>query len=108
MRACGLTPGQLWRLVTQQTGLMGLTAGLLSMPVGVTMAAIMVHVINRRSFGWSLELDVLPLTLVRRGGRFGACWSRSACVHAARVTLNVSLVFCVPANVSLTPLRRTP
>ncbi len=65
MRACGLTPGQLWMLVTQQTGLMGLTAGLLSLPVGVSMAAIMVYTINRRSFGWSLELDLFPLTLVQ-------------------------------------------
>jgi putative ABC transport system permease protein len=64
MRACGLTPGELWRLVTQQTGLMGLTAGLLSLPVGVSMAAIMVYVINRRSFGWSLDLEVFPWTLV--------------------------------------------
>jgi putative ABC transport system permease protein len=65
MRACGLTPGQLWRLVTQQTGLIGLTAGLLSLPVGVSMAAIMIHVINRRSFGWTLEMDLFPLTLVQ-------------------------------------------
>ena len=65
MRACGLTPGQLWRLVTQQTGLMGLTAGLLSLPVGVSMAAIMIYVINRRSFGWTLEMDLFPLTLVQ-------------------------------------------
>jgi putative ABC transport system permease protein len=63
LRACGLTPAQLWRLVTQQTGLMGLTAGLLSLPVGIVMAAIMVYVINRRSFGWSLELSIAPTTL---------------------------------------------
>jgi len=42
-----------------------LTAGLLSLPVGVSMAAIMVYTINRRSFGWSLELDLFPLTLVQ-------------------------------------------
>jgi putative ABC transport system permease protein len=65
MRACGLTPGQLWLLVTQQTGLMGLTAGLLSLPVGVSMAAIMIHVINRRSFGWTLEMDFFPSTLLQ-------------------------------------------
>ncbi len=65
MRACGLTPGQLWMLVTQQTGLMGLTAGVLSLPVGVSMAAIMVYTINRRSFGWSLALELFPLTLVQ-------------------------------------------
>ncbi len=63
--AQGMTPGQLWRLISQQTGLMGLTAGLLSVPVGVAIAVIMVTVINRRSFGWTLELLIVPATLVQ-------------------------------------------
>jgi len=58
LRACGLTPGELWRLVTQQTGLMGLAAGLFAIPTGLLMAAIMTFVINRRSFGWSLNMDI--------------------------------------------------
>ncbi len=56
LRACGLTPRQVWALVTGQTGLLGLTAGLLAVPLGFTMAAIMIYVINQRSFGWSLDL----------------------------------------------------
>lgn len=64
LRANGLTPGQVWRLVTSQTGLMGLAAGILSLPVGLVLAAVMVFVINRRSFGWSLEMTVDPLLLV--------------------------------------------
>jgi len=44
---------------------MGLTAGLLSLPVGISMAAIMIHVINRRSFGWTLEMEIFPSTLVQ-------------------------------------------
>lgn len=55
LRASGLTPGQLWRLVMGETGLMGLTAGLLALPVGALMAAVLIHGINRRSFGWSME-----------------------------------------------------
>ncbi|HSG40671.1 MAG TPA: FtsX-like permease family protein, partial [Thermoanaerobaculia bacterium] len=35
LRANGMTPGQVWQLVTSQTGLMGLAAGLLSIPVGL-------------------------------------------------------------------------
>ncbi len=54
LRANGLTPGQLWGVVISQTGLMGLTAGLLSIPVGVTLAAVLVFVINKRSFGWTM------------------------------------------------------
>ncbi|HZI13438.1 MAG TPA: FtsX-like permease family protein [Myxococcus sp.] len=65
LRATGLTPGQLWGLVSLQTGLMGLLAGLFSMPLGVALAYVLVHVINHRSFGWTLQLEVTPETLVQ-------------------------------------------
>lgn len=60
LRAIGLTGRQLWRLVMLETGLMGLTAGLLSMPTGYALAVILIYVINRRSFGWTLQLSVHP------------------------------------------------
>ncbi|MFQ3632620.1 FtsX-like permease family protein [Roseiflexus sp.] len=58
LRANGLTPRQLWGLVIGQTGLMGLFAGILAIPVGVMMAAVLVYVINRRSFGWTLLFEL--------------------------------------------------
>ena len=64
LRATGLTPGQVWQLITAQTGLMGLAAGLLALPVGLVLSAIMVYVINRRSFGWTIHLEVSPTVLV--------------------------------------------
>jgi putative ABC transport system permease protein len=63
LRANGLTPGQVWKLVTAQTGLLGLAAGLLSLPVGLTLAAVMIYVINRRSFGWTIQMEVPPQVL---------------------------------------------
>ncbi len=64
LRATGLTPGQVWQLITTQTGLMGLAAGLLALPVGLVLSAIMVYIINRRSFGWTIHLEVSPAVLV--------------------------------------------
>jgi putative ABC transport system permease protein len=64
LRANGLTPGQVWKLVTAETGLLGLTSGLLSLPVGMTLAAIMIFVVNRRSFGWTIEMETAPGVLV--------------------------------------------
>jgi len=46
-----------------QTGLMGLLAGVLALPVGVALAAALIFVINRRSFGWTMPLDVSPAVL---------------------------------------------
>lgn len=65
MRANGLTPRQVWGVVLGQTGLMGLTAGLLALPVGVLVATVLVYVINRRSFGWTLQMIITPRILVQ-------------------------------------------
>lgn len=65
LRATGLTPGQLWRLVLTQTGLMGLAAGLFSLPLGVLLASVMIHVINVRSFGWTLDMTLDPSLLAQ-------------------------------------------
>ena len=64
LRALGLTPREVWTLITTQTGLIGIVAGLLAIPVGLGMAAIMVNVINRRSFGWSLDMAITPEPLI--------------------------------------------
>ncbi|HKZ06376.1 MAG TPA: FtsX-like permease family protein [Methylomirabilota bacterium] len=64
-RALGLTPGQVWGVITAQTGLMGLVAGLLAIPVGVLLAGVLVFVINRRSFGWTMPIDVHPAILLQ-------------------------------------------
>lgn len=65
LRANGLVPSQVWGLVTTQTGLMGLVAGLLAAPLGVVLAALLIHVINRRSFGWTLEMSLTPGVLLQ-------------------------------------------
>jgi|GEM_PF-39184 len=58
LRASGMTLVQLWRLTLLETGLMGATAGLLSMPTGFMLALVLVYIINLRSFGWTMRLDL--------------------------------------------------
>ena len=58
LRANGMTLRQLWRMTLLETGLMGGTAGLLSMPTGFLLALILVYIINLRSFGWTIRLDL--------------------------------------------------
>jgi putative ABC transport system permease protein len=65
LRAQGFTPGQVRGLVVGQSGLMGLAAGLLAIPVGLALALLLIFVINRRAFGWTLELEVGPGVLVQ-------------------------------------------
>lgn len=60
LRATGLTPRQLWGLVTTETGLLGLIAGVLSLPLGIALSVLLIEVINRRSFGWTLRMELAP------------------------------------------------
>ncbi|MDX1741833.1 MAG: ABC transporter permease, partial [Rhodothermales bacterium] len=57
LRATGATPSQVWRYVTLQTGIMGVIAGVLSIPLGLVLAGLLVSVINKRSFGWTLQFE---------------------------------------------------
>jgi putative ABC transport system permease protein len=58
LRTLGFTPGGLSAMLLTQTGLLGLAAGLAAIPIGSGLAALLVYVINRRSFGWSMEFVV--------------------------------------------------
>ncbi len=65
LRAVGLTGRQLWRLISLETGLMGAVAGLLAMPTGLALALILVYIINRRCFGWTLQIQLDPAPFVQ-------------------------------------------
>lgn len=63
LRSIGMSARQIGQQIVTQTGLLGLAAGLIAVPIGCVLAALLVYVINRRSFGWSMELivDVKPV-----------------------------------------------
>ena len=60
LRAIGMTVRQLWGLTMLETGIMGAIAGLVSLPTGFVLSLILVYIINRRAFGWTLQLQVEP------------------------------------------------
>ncbi len=64
LRATGVTPRGLAGLLLGQSGLMGLIAGLLALPLGVVLAAVLIFVVNRRSFGWTMQFHVMPEALL--------------------------------------------
>jgi putative ABC transport system permease protein len=65
LRATGMTSGEIGWLVSLQTGFMGFIAGLLAIPVGLGMAAVLIFGINRRAFGWTLPFQVDPNILIQ-------------------------------------------
>jgi putative ABC transport system permease protein len=60
MQALGLAPRGLWALTLTETGLMGLTAGLLAWPTGTLLAAVLIYIINLRAFGWTIRMVAEP------------------------------------------------
>ncbi|HKZ55669.1 MAG TPA: ABC transporter permease [Anaerolineales bacterium] len=68
LQAIGLEPHDVWRLTLMEGGMMGLLAGLFSIPTGVLLSAILVYVINVRSFGWSIQMELDPRFFVQAMG----------------------------------------
>ncbi len=60
LRALGFTPRQIGTLSLTQTVVLGTAAGVLAIPLGIVMAGLLVEVINRRSFGWGMDLVIQP------------------------------------------------
>jgi putative ABC transport system permease protein len=64
LRATGVTPRQIWRLIGLQTGFMGTLSGLLAIPLGLAMAVVLIAVINIRSFGWSIQFTLATGSII--------------------------------------------
>jgi len=60
LRCLGATPGRIGVVVVGQTALLGACAALLAMPLGVAIGQLLANVINKVSFGWSLESVQVP------------------------------------------------
>ena len=60
LRALGMTPRQVGGMITAQTGFIGLLSGLAAIPLGIVMAYVLIKVINRRAFGWQIDMTVAP------------------------------------------------
>lgn len=58
LKAVGVTPAQLRGIVLGETAMVGTVAGLYALPVGTVLALLLIEVINRRSFGWGMDLTL--------------------------------------------------
>lgn len=82
LRALGLTRAQLFGIAESQTGVLGLIAGLLAIPLGFLLANVLVTVINRRSFGWSMDFYLDP-SLIAEALLLSVCASLLAGLYPA-------------------------
>ena len=59
-----MTPRQVGSMITGQTAVIGLLSGLAAVPLGIVMAWILIKVINRRAFGWQIDMQTAPDVLL--------------------------------------------
>jgi putative ABC transport system permease protein len=77
LRTLGLTPRAAALLVLAQTSFMGVAALIAAVPAGLATALVLTDVINRRAFGWQIDLHL-------RFAQFGnALWLALAAALAA-------------------------
>lgn len=60
LRSLGLTPAGSAVMIEAQTAFMGFAALLAAIPAGLAAAVLLIDVINRRAFGWRIDLHVDP------------------------------------------------
>ena len=65
LRAIGMTPLEVARQLFAESAYQGLLAGILALPIGVVLAGVLIRVINRRAFGWTLPFELDPLLLAQ-------------------------------------------
>ena len=54
-RALGATRGQVRQLVLAQAGMLGLVSNVVGMGLGVVLSIVLIKVINKQSFGWTIQ-----------------------------------------------------
>lgn len=85
LRALGMLPMQLWALVTGETLLLGLAAGVFALPLGLGLAYVLTQVIQPRAFGWTMGYTVAPGLLVQAAALTLAAAALAALYPAWRV-----------------------
>ncbi|TMQ71387.1 MAG: FtsX-like permease family protein [Candidatus Eisenbacteria bacterium] len=60
LRAIGATRGQVQGIVLVESGLIGLFGAVLGAVCGLALAMILIHVINRQYFGWTIRVRLAP------------------------------------------------
>ncbi len=64
LKAIGATAAQVRKMTLVQAGLIGVASQVLGMGTGLLLSMILIYVINRVSFGWTIQLSISPEILV--------------------------------------------
>ena len=63
IRYLGAATGQVRRMILMEAGLLGLLAGSLGLVLGMALSAVLIYVVNKQSFGWTIQFHPPVLLL---------------------------------------------
>jgi len=63
LRYLGAAPVQVRRMILLEAGLLGLAANLLGLALGFVLSLLLIYVINKQSFGWTIQFHP-PIALL--------------------------------------------
>ena len=72
IRYLGAAAGQMRRMILIEAGLLGFLAGLLGLALGMALSLVLIYVINKQSFGWTIQFHPPSLLL---GGALLLVWA---------------------------------
>ena len=65
LRAIGGTPDQIGRLILWESALLGVAGILLGVAAGLALSILLIEVINKQSFGWTVLFHPAPWAVVQ-------------------------------------------
>jgi putative ABC transport system permease protein len=67
LRAVGSSRKQLIKRVLVESGLLGISSWIIGSGLGIVLSLILIHVVNKYSFGWSLQLQIQWIQILNAG-----------------------------------------
>src|SRR5262249_53267658 len=68
----GAAPRQIRRMVLLEAGFLGLTANILGLALGLVLSRLLIYVVNKQSFGWTIQFHP-PIALLT--GALALVWA---------------------------------
>ena len=84
LRYLGAAPEQIRRMILVEAGLLGLLANLLGLALGFVLSLLLIFVINKQSFGWTIQFHP-PVALLAGALLLFWCVTIVAGLYPARV-----------------------
>ena len=63
LRVIGMTAAEVRRMIVLESSILGITSTVIGIAMGYVLSWILIYVINKQSFGWTIQLT-LPATML--------------------------------------------